>query len=909
MTKIKKSDVWFLVTDGEIYGNQGDQFAQLACQKAILDVPIIMVIIGSRGRTPETTSISVTTPIFEASENSAILFKETETGKIYVIGGKGCFARLRADRATHDLKSWRTTPVFKNEVALFERCMNLNIQVATAKSRKKLPKGINLGSGWEKVNDVPQRVDVHILLNAGVLSNSDVFALFSEEALPILAIAYKTRRMGAQFQQFLKDQIIEVVIPRLEDVSGAAAIITKMNEPNISKDGRKILQEQLRVAHNSNREHYQKIAAEFSSSQPAKDLRRRNDVVKAALRILSSMDADSYTASFSLCRERDRQEDETSTESEIDMANLDFDGPSIRGSCLICCDDDVVMSICLKSPSSTTDDLECGAFKYPLAAGAWTAYREVISSQNVCYQCALLSPNGTTIYQEPVKAIIPVVKYEGKNIKHINKQLRYALAPEEVLRDSEIAQLYMTILDRVLRTKSWAGAGLDHSEPSAEQHEEDIQRRRIYQWMLAQLISNTKIPKDFGTDTPVAFSEALTGAVQGFAKYNIHSNVITYPDAGFSTILSLGRTVNAFSNETIRRMRIAKAVYFAVQKYAADQETSSQSRHEYWNHGYMKLLYASFTTRLVPKDLRGPESLVTDVDQFFSLLRTCVGSHEYLDQEQFTDSHDKRLVMRKLQLVIFWLIFKHSRLPCPVDRIWRRIQRVEQLSIAVLEPSLDVPDAELHSVLLSIFATGNNVQFVDPDAARLHAGVVPFRTPFGASVIRCGIEGCKQPFYTGDPATATENIGAIRNAQAHHFINSYGIMGRFESSSGLPQPIQTGSPPTSVHTNIHHNIVCTWAAMTVTERRAVINDDLERKKFSERVRDRIGQQARGDIYNKTIEEHVKQVLPSFFQVLKEALKLENKSDDDVAVYEHNFQNNRLRWKIEYELKTEGLQDH
>ena len=45
------------------------------------------------------------------------------------------------------------------------------------------------------------------------------------------------------------------------------------------------------------------------------------------------------------------------------------------------------------------------------------------------------------------------------------------------------------------------------------------------------------------------------------------------------------------------------------------------------------------------------------------------------------------------------------------------------------------------------------------------------------------------------------------------------------------------------------------------------------------------------------------VLPSFFHVLGEALKLETMGEIDIAWYQHKFENNNLEWKMEFESAT------
>ena len=80
------------------------------------------------------------------------------------------------------------------------------------------------------------------------------------------------------------------------------------------------------------------------------------------------------------------------------------------------------MSIYLKvldhadAAANTTDF----AFNFPLAAGSSPANVNIISSQDVCFQCALLGPSGLSIYKEQLAVIIPAMAYQGSNKTYIN---------------------------------------------------------------------------------------------------------------------------------------------------------------------------------------------------------------------------------------------------------------------------------------------------------------------------------------------------------------------------------------------------------------------------------------------------------------------------------------------------------
>ena len=81
LKRIQKSDVWFLITDGEIHDSSVHELAQLAQQLDVLNVPIVFVIVGNRRHTPETTNISVGISFFASAQDTLILFKDVKTNK------------------------------------------------------------------------------------------------------------------------------------------------------------------------------------------------------------------------------------------------------------------------------------------------------------------------------------------------------------------------------------------------------------------------------------------------------------------------------------------------------------------------------------------------------------------------------------------------------------------------------------------------------------------------------------------------------------------------------------------------------------------------------------------------------------------------------------------------------------
>jgi hypothetical protein len=912
--KIQKSDAWFLLTDGEVWDGEVHAMAEKAHELGILNVPIIFVIVGSRGRTPQTTNISVGISFYAAAQDSVILFKETQTGKIYVISGKGCFAPLVEATAALEFAEWTDLPCFESEASLFGYCKRVDIKVVGAKSRDDFPKGISLGTEWEEAHEGPVWVDLDLLLEAGRLRDADIDRLFAGEAFSNLSVAYKTRKRIPEIRAFVQAQKFDLEPPKLEDVYGAAAIIAKMADPAITDADRNALQGELRDKHAKNRKRYEESVDNFSNSPRMQSLRKRNQLVDAALRTLASIEAAGFNAEILSRRSnRARRAENVTSDASIDMANLVLTGPAYKGYCLICCGEDEIMSICLKEldDAHKDDNTTDFALNFPLAAGASGKNVNMLSSQNVCFQCALLGPDGLSIYKEPLKAIIPAVQYNGVNKKYINDQLYRALTAGLATGAAGIAQLFMAILDQVLSTKSWAGAGLDAMEVNASENHEAAQRQRTFRWMLDQLVEHTRTRETFSeVGDWVAFPQALQWVAKDFDANGLASFAVTYPVAGFDKLVSLGQKTGALSEETVHRLETSKVVYSVAAKYLADtQKAVRDSDHsKLWMQKYLAAMYKSFNAPLVPRDL-GTDSLVTDVRTFTSNVDI---QHSAINNS----------TMHKAQVLLFWLLHTQSS-PCTAQTFFTRISQDEPLAAAVLDPTLTIPESELHNLLLSPFAH-TNTSPIDPQAAGSHTGPIPFRNPFGASVLQCGSPTCGMPFLpaqsveklkaqlaSGDEIDV-ETLDAIRRSRAQHLISVFGLKSRFEKSqTGLPERREkTLAPPSSMHTSLHVGVVRTWVEQSIEQRRRIVSDsETDREDFVVKVCKAICEAGRGNVFGSGLEDNVRAVLPSFFEVLGRAVEMKGDRDikGELAAYVHVFEGNGVGSRVRWEVEAWGLE--
>jgi phosphoglycolate phosphatase-like HAD superfamily hydrolase len=263
------------------------------------------------------------------------LFKDYRTNEIFVIAGKGCFAELDQKKDV-EAPEWVDLTSFESESKLMERLAQLRVKVPTFETRPSAAKGLDLG-------DV--MVDLEKLLAAGTVSDDDLKILLADKAFDILALACKSRGEMAGLRAFLSNQKVEVVSIQLEDVSGAAAIISQLGKEGLTEMAKSELQSKLRAAHAANREHYMLGKRSDARGEAA---RGRNRLVDGALRTVADVEKAGYTADIlSRSSNRARRADVVSAD-QVETAALDFDAPAFKGECEVCCGEDEVMSIALK---------------------------------------------------------------------------------------------------------------------------------------------------------------------------------------------------------------------------------------------------------------------------------------------------------------------------------------------------------------------------------------------------------------------------------------------------------------------------------------------------------------------------------------------------------------------------------
>ncbi|MCJ1277537.1 hypothetical protein MMC21_005350 [Puttea exsequens] len=895
--EILGSEFWILLTDGDISPSYVTELTQLAEQIAVLQVPVILVITGPRRAIPADANISVGIPFFASAREALILFRDSNTASncLYIIDAKGVFAPLKP--RTSDMSSWEALPTFATEADLVKACGEISIMFDSHDQRQPCQSAISLGPEWDELTHV--LVDVPKLLAQQQVRFMDLHNLLNEEAFAQLALVCKTRGQTSALRDFLLRHKQQEVVVRLEDRHGASEIMNMMQSP--TSEERKDLMERLRKAHAANRETYASIR-----NSPGKEAQRAtelNRIINRSLATLSDFEKSSYTAEI-LSRKSNRAmraQVVSAADAEVHLSALDLSDEvkAFRGFCTICCGDQEIMSIVLKKFDTVEENTSDFALNSPLAAAQAKQNKDMISSQCVCFQCALLMPK--SIYQEEIVATLPTIDCDGVNRRYVYHQLTLAVTAGLATGASGIMQLFLTILDRTLETKEWCSSD-NLKDP------EVVSRRKVLTWVLNNLLQRCKCRENF-TETGdwVDYPKALQWAVKDYESAGLDSWIIQYPVAGFSQLLRWYELLKLpIEMKTIESMKAVKLMHLTITNimngilHQKDNERS-------WTRPFMELIYAQSNAPAVPRDL-GPASTIS-AQVFWSKLKLALGS--LADVERFltylgTDTRDA--VAERVQLLAFWALFAQKGHTTP-KTFFANIKAREPLAPALLDPTATVPHEAVQDILTSVFCT-RPMNSMSNVLLHLSEKMPPFVTPFGPSVLYCSVPGCGEKFYSEDDLKSPDTMPMkLRENRASHFKQNYAALDTLMSDTGLPEATVAPKAPTSYHNCLHVSTARVWSRLEHKRKCKIRNAMEEGYKDAAVVADFVAdvkveicaKNRRGNIYSATLDQEVVAVLPSFLFAVRKAserLELDNRRE---LGFVFDWELNRIKEKMEWEL--------
>ncbi|MCJ1226247.1 hypothetical protein MMC12_002897 [Toensbergia leucococca] len=924
LENIRSSDVWYLLTDGEIDPPNVTTLTQIAACERLSRIPVILVIVQSSRTTPEQTNISVGISFFASATDALIIFKDTRSQRLYIVAAKGVFGCLVEDD-TINLSSWASLPSYDDERSFNKHIEELDIQVMCVQDRQ-MNGGVSLGPAWDEATGAFVLVDK--LLDQDQIEIEDLRHLLQEEAITQLSIVCKTRNQLDQLRGLLLRQKRQDIIVKLEDLNGATQILERIRSGEGNQTPEKVaeLQEQLRNAHAANRATYSHL--KDSPDEKTRLARELNRLIDRSLAIMSGIEKAGYTADI-LSRKSNRAMRAgtvAATDADIHISSLNLEDPSaFRSFCPICCGDDEIMSIVLKEMDKLEENTTDFALNFPLAAGHARQNADMISSQCICFQCALLcSP--ISIFKEDVVATLPTVEYSGANKRYINHQLTLAITNGVATGMVGIVQIFMTMVDSTLANKEWCS--------SASEDAEILCRRRALEWILGTLLKNLRTRETFSeTGSWVPYSKALLWAAnEDFVKEGLESWMIQYPLAGFNQLIRWYRMLCLIDEDAIQAIQVTKLIHYtatALMYGLLKQSTghTTQPASKAWKHPFLQVIYRSFNAPLIPKD-NGPTSLIHP-DSFWPNLSKALGSTSRTDVRLFLASGSPCIhntAHKRLQLLIFWALFTQKG-HTSAKTFLQTLQLREALAPALLDPkSAGAPAHAVDKILTSLFcSSGISTTDVDHPADF----IPPFVTPFGPSVLGCGFPDCGVKFYDdADDTTASTFPDVVRHRRAVHLKEVFGVgdKGFAGSETGMPELTVAPGPPSSSHFNLHVSVARVWSGMEVKRRREVWRvahagrvggDDVgdgdggdvdvdggdRLEGFVAAVCEEICERGKGNVYFKGLERDVRVVLPSFWHVLAAAAVGEGVG---VRAWEFEicWEGNSLGGKIGLELELE-----
>ncbi|KJZ78582.1 hypothetical protein HIM_01973 [Hirsutella minnesotensis 3608] len=903
---IGASDVWYLLTDGEIWGDEVQVLCDLAMETGVLNVPVVFVITGPETSVPSQLNVSVGITFFANAPDVLVLFEAVGKKQVYILAGKGCFASLdpgnSAADESHtgpDLSTWDNLRTLNDEGEFLETCLKQDVRVSSAEDRPKLASGlINVGKWQDEDQDTV--IDLDLLTAAGLIDFVDLEQLLSEDTFNTLCVACKTRGRTQDLRAMLLHQKIEEINVKLDDVSGAAAIVTQLSNQKLDNDQRTALQEQLRDAHAKNRIKYQQGLTDLQTSTQQQAARRRNRLVNSALEQLAEVESAGYTADI-LGRRSNRAKRAGTVQAggEIPISSLDLDDPAaFRGECGICCGDDEVMSIAVRAGADGAANTDNFALDFPLTAGRFESNSNLISSQYACFQCAL-ALEGISVYREELAAVIPALDYSGSNKNYIQEQLYLGLTGGLRTGASGVSQLFMAILDRTMKTRAWAGCEADLQDV------ETMNRRALLRWMLQNMLDKTGCRETFNEQGEwVTYRQAIAWAARDFRTQGIDSWIVGNPVAGFMQMVAFGEQLGSLDEQTILDLRQTKMLHSVVSAYLA-RLLKNRHADDDWKQPLPALVYADFRAPFVPIDRQGSESLVNTTEVFWPRLSAFLdGDSELLDS---WDTESKERVMRRVQIVAFWLVY-HQREHTRAKTFFQKLRNDQPLSHVVLDVAgAAISPVVTDPILLSIFRGSPTDQAFH---AR-HTGLAPFVTPFGPSVLRCCFSACAEPFLDAntlpdpDQPWTERDLNAIRRGRAEHLVRVFAADTNFGgmTQTGLPVVTESPAPPASTHVNAHISMARAWSRMSVAERRLVaVGDSGALDGFIRAAIQEICDSRRGDLFYSGLEGFLGGLVPSFLDALKVALVVKGSDESDIALFEHNWEENSLESKAKNELQ-------
>lgn len=551
LAALKMSNLWFLLTDGEIISRDVSALATTLAEKGMHGVPCVIVIFDNKSNLPSNCNISVGISPFAAVPNSALLYQDiTVGGKCHVLATKGCFNALLPEGAEQpvldEFTSWDSLPTIYPESAF----RDLVIPAARELSPSELALSDDLTINFSNLFETD-------------LDNGQVDQLLgNQNHLQSLLLSAQSRGQSASALTWLQRQTtISQPGPasnRLSTLDPAAATSIRritdaiQSRQSIASPEFSALQRELRETHRRN-------------SQISINHDSRADIINSAIDSLRQTSRSNW-ASSSLSTARQSPAPPSLSQIPDPDSTTEIDRTSAcRGECPICFESDSVLAILFKRPHGYVAATAPSntSLTFPLASGS-NPEHDIISAWFVCEACSgyLVSARETP-FRETATSALPLVSW-ARNSSLWRRALSQALDHFNPASRPLLPILFLAILDHHLHTKAWC-----IPDGSAE----NSQRATALHWLRSTILSEVKMSGD-GAKGPLG--AWITTVVAAPSKGEL-GLIWKYPVDGFVLMLVVARERGA-DPALLTKTLWRKLLHQVTARYVAELAQSDKVR-------------------------------------------------------------------------------------------------------------------------------------------------------------------------------------------------------------------------------------------------------------------------------------------------------------------------------------------
>ena len=601
---LKKSNIWFLMTDGMIAEDYIKRFAEGIAETSLHGTTCVITIFGDLPRYPVELNTSVGVSMFAVAPDCLFLFHDINSGIMYVLQHKGCFTTTFAS-------VWSDNPILDHTTIWDDLSQTTYEQLATL----LVPRPIKLhkddialaGKQIVNLNDLYRgKVDQQIV--------SQIFG--NDDNLKTVLLTAATRGKGAEIQawlarQKLKDQ--NQLATSRPDIGHRAISQSKeliaLMKTNSDHSDRKAMQLRLQKAHDMNwktfrnSNEHRRAETEAHNLVVLDSLERVQSTTSGSLRLASCISRVSSSPSVSRSRPDIGPSHSQPYGNLHDSARphsthqalpppqyiytphyrrhaTDENNTEPHGHCQLCDARSTPLALLLKRPCPVlqTEGLpppySRAKLAYPLAMGNFPE-TDIISKFICCDPCSyFVTQIGEAPPDEKIVSAIVLTNFEAN--QHLWKSALYE-ALEGRFAEEDMELLFLAILHRTL---------LDiDSDP----REANLAARKALCWAIDRLQHHARIPiclsQSLATPGEPAFHSQFLNVLgkSFFGAWMPKPPILRYPIEGFAILVRGAQYVEHLDQRLVDRAVCERFLFHLLEQFVAFEAASKASAVDFVN--------------------------------------------------------------------------------------------------------------------------------------------------------------------------------------------------------------------------------------------------------------------------------------------------------------------------------------